>query len=152
MAVYSFADVVATINGPGGSIILGSGSGNAEEGISIESVEEKDTMQIGADGYVVHNLHASKAMRARVRLMKTSPTNAALMAMYNLQTSSSLFHGQNIIAIANPVTGDSYSLREAAFARNPNNGFAKESAAIEWEFNASYGDGVLGANILEDAT
>ena len=63
--VYSFEDVQATLNGPGGSISLGAGAGNAQEGISFEFLDDKDGMLIGADGSVVHSLRASKAARGR---------------------------------------------------------------------------------------
>ena len=50
MGAYSFLDVQAAIEGPGGAFQLGSGSGNAEEGITIEPGGDKNVMQIGADG------------------------------------------------------------------------------------------------------
>ena len=40
-STYSFLDVKASLVGPGGSISLGSGSGNAEEGISVEPVARR---------------------------------------------------------------------------------------------------------------
>lgn len=144
---YSFLDIVATITGPGGTISLGSGNANAEEAVSIEASEETDNMQIGADGSVVHNLHGSKAGKFIFRLLKTSPQNFALMGMYNFQRTSSLFWGQNTISIANPVSGDSYTGSLAAFVRNPNNAYNKESNTIDWEFNCSTVDQILG-NLL----
>lgn len=89
--VYSFEDVQATITGPGGTISLGAGAGNAQEGISVEFVDDKDNMLMGADGSGVHSLRASNAARLLVRLLKTSPVNAALSQMYRYQKQSSLF-------------------------------------------------------------
>jgi hypothetical protein len=132
---YSFLDVMATLTGPGGVAILGNGSGAAEEGITIEPIEEKDTMHIGADGSGAHSLHASKAARVTVRLMKTSLTNIILINMYNYQTASSLFHGKNIMVISNITTGEIYTCTGVAFARMPPNAYTKEAGVIDWEFN-----------------
>ena len=52
MATYSFQDVAAAIVGVGGSINLASGAAVAEEGITIEAVEDKNIMTIGADGVI----------------------------------------------------------------------------------------------------
>jgi len=142
---YSFSDVQATIIGPGGTVPLGAGSGNAEEGITVEFIEETDTMNIGADGTAMHSLHASKAGRITVRLQKTSPTNYLLTQLYNYQRTSSLFFGQNILNITNPITGDNYTCQQVAFARYPTNQYAKEAGMIEWEFNAGVIDPSLGS-------
>lgn len=142
---YSFEDVVAAITGPGGSVNLGAGASVSDEGISYEMVEPKNTMVTGADGAGVHNLHAANAARLIVRLLKTSPTNALLSAMYNFQTQSSLFHGKNVIVINNPVSGDNTTATEVAFTKNPNNSYTKDSVPLEWEFEAINLFTVLGA-------
>src|SRR5579872_1387252 len=148
LATYSFLDVSASIIGPGGSISLGHGAGNAEEAISVEFTEETDTMLVGADGNVAHSLHASKAGRVIVRLLKTSPTNSLLTTMYNFQRTNSILHGQNVLVITNLATGDVYTCQAVAFARYPQNVYGKESNTIEWEFNAGRIDPTLGANLL----
>lgn len=145
MQTYSFTDVVATLSGPGSTpIILGVGSGASEEGISIEPVEETDTMHIGADGKVAHSLHASRAAKVRVRLLKTSPVNNQLQTLYNFQRSSSAFWGQNLLMISNFAAGDAYTCQGVAFARLPPNNWGKEAGTIEWEFNVSQVDPNLG--------
>ncbi|WP_285199455.1 phage protein, partial [Klebsiella pneumoniae] len=106
MATYSFIDVVATLVGPTGNIDLGYGAGAAEEGITIEMAGDKNTMMIGADGEGMHSLHADKSGTITVRLLKTSPTNAKLMAMYDDQTLDSGLHGQNVITVRNAKSGD----------------------------------------------
>lgn len=141
---YSFLDNVATLSGPGGVISLGSGAANAEEGISIEAIQETDHLEIGADGSGVHSLNASRAAKITVRLLKTSPVNSQLMIMYNLQRSSSLFWAQNVLNVGNPVLGDQYVATGVAFVRNPNNQYAKEATHLDWEFNATQADAVLG--------
>jgi hypothetical protein len=134
---YSFEDVLVTLTGPSGSVILGNDAGAAEEGITIEPSEETDSMHIGADGSVAHSLHASRAGRIVVRLLKTSPTNAILSQMLSFQRSSSLFHAKNVLVVTDIANGEAYTCRGVAFARVPPNTWAKEAGTIEWEFNAS---------------
>lgn len=142
---YSFLDVQATINGPAGAnVSLGSGANVGDEGITVEASEETNTMHVGADGGVAHSLHASRAGRILVRLLKTSPTNQQLMQMYNAQRVSSLLHGQNTIVIDNFVTGDKYIGEQCAFGRNPTNSYSKEAGIVEWEFQCARINQVLG--------
>jgi hypothetical protein len=147
MQTYAFTDVQATLQGPGGTIALGSGAGAAEEGISIEAVEETDTMHIGADGKVAHSLHASRAAKVIVRLLKTSPVNNLLQTMYNFQRTSSSLWGQSTLLISNLAFGDVYTCQGVAFTRLPRNNYSKEAGAIEWEFNVSQMDPNLGTLI-----
>jgi hypothetical protein len=134
---YAFTDVHATITGPGGTAILGNDAGPAEEGISVEAAEENDTMMTGADGSTIHSLHASKAGKITVRLLKNSPMNAVLRQMYNFQKRSSSFHGRNVLVVTNLANAQVYSCTGVAFARMPPDTFAKTANVIEWEFNAS---------------
>jgi len=145
--VYSFEDVQATLTGPGGSIALGAGAGNAQEGISFEFLDDKDAMLIGADGSVVHSLRASKAARATVRLLKTSPVNSQLQTMYNTQIGSSATWGQNILNIANVVTGDNASCSQVAFQKVPRIDWAQDANFNEWMFNVGAADLILGVGI-----
>jgi hypothetical protein len=144
MTTYSFEDVVATISGPGGVIPLGNGAGNADEGITVTMTERKNTMVTGADGSVMHSLHAAQSGTIVVRLLKTSPINALLSAMYNFQTQSSANHGQNTIVVANPQRGDVISCQGAAFAKQPDLTYAKDGNTCEWEFDAGYVHEILG--------
>ena len=144
---YSFLDVQATISGPGGVIPLGSGSGAAEEGITIRASEDLDTLTIGADGQPMHSLHASKGGMVIVRLLKTSPVNAALSAMVAFQRTSGALFGQNLITIINPATGDGFTCRSCAFQKIPEINYRKEGGTIEWEFNVGIVDMALGPNL-----
>jgi hypothetical protein len=144
MATYSFMDVAATIVGPGGSFSLGYGSCNAEEGISIAMVENKNTMTIGADGCVMHSLHAGNGGTVTIRFLKTSGTNQLLAMMYDLQRVSSALWGNNTIVISDPARGDQISCRQCAFQRWPNVNYAKEGGTQEWVFDAGSIDGILG--------
>jgi hypothetical protein len=157
MTTYSFLDVNVTITGPGGAVAvatganqtqsLGPGSGNAEEGITVEMTEDKDTMTWGADGTLMHSLHAAVAGRIIVRLLKTSPTNANLSVMYNTQTISSALWGYNTITISDLARGDTITGQQMAFMKFPNVVYAKEGGVMEWTFggviNQLLGSGVL---------
>lgn len=143
--VYSFLDVQAAIVGPGGAFSLGSSAGVADEGITIDPSGEIDGMQIGADGTGQHSLHADKSGKVTVRVLKTSPVNKLLSAMYNFQTASAASHGQNTITISDSVRGDVITCRQCAFAKAPNINYGKEAGTQDWEFNAIAIDRVLGS-------
>jgi hypothetical protein len=146
--VYSFEDVQATLSSPfGGSISLGAGAGNAKEGISIEFVDDKNMMLIGADGSGVHSLRATTAARINVRLLKTSPVNSLLNAMYNTQIASSAFWGQNALTVSNAATGDAYPCTGVAFRKFPSITWAEDANMNEWSFDAINADPVLGVGI-----
>jgi hypothetical protein len=134
--VYSFLDVQAAIAGPGGVFNIGNGSGAAEEGISISPTSEINTMMVGADGSGQHSLHADKSGRIIVRLLKTSPTNGQLMAMYNIQTASAAAHGQNTITINDVNRGEVITARQVAFGKAPDLSYGKAAGVNEWEFHA----------------
>jgi hypothetical protein len=124
---------------------MGAGAGAAEEGITVDMVGEKNTMTIGADGTGMHSLHASKAAKATVTLLKTSPTNALLNALYNTQSASSANWGQNLITIGNLATGDSITLQQCAFAKQAKVVYATEGGTMEWEFDCVTNDELLGS-------
>lgn len=141
---YSFLNVQATIVGPGGAIDLANGAAAAEEGITTDAAGDKSTMTIGADGAGMHSLHADKSGTITVRLLKTSPKNAALQAMYDLQTATATLHGQNTITIVNTASNDNIGCRGVAFKKRPSITYAKEGAMMEWTFDAIAIDAILG--------
>lgn len=141
---YSFLDVLAAIVGPGIIANLGAGAGVAEEGIDITPNEDKNIMNVGADGQVQHNLLASDAGTVKLRFLKTSPVNALLMVAYEFQTSSSRLWGSNVITVSNPVTGDVITIQQCAFKKVPEIKYAKEGGMIEWEFDSGKINRVLG--------
>ncbi len=149
MATYSFLDFNFAISGPGGAFPLGSGSGAAEEGVTIEPVEDKNIMQIGADGSGQHSLVASTASTVTVRLLKTSPVNALLMGLYNYQTSSSILHGRNTMVGTDLGRGDVVTLTQVAFKRVPSLTYAKEAGINEWTFDAIQTTTILGVGTPE---
>lgn len=143
--VYSFLNVNATIAGPGGVLNLAAGAAAAEEGITVEPVEDKNVMTIGADGKGQHSLIASDARTCTVRLLKTSPVNAALMLMYNLQSASSALWGKNVITIVDSGRNDYSALQYCAFKKVPVLTYAKEAGFNEWVFDVISGNSILGS-------
>lgn len=144
IATFSFLDCLSAITGPGGAINLGAGAAVAEEGITIEREEDKSTLVVGADGTPMHSLHAGNAGTVNVRLLKTSPVNAMLEAMYNFQRLSSALWGINVVTTSNFVTGDIITCTFVAFRRHPNITYAKEGGMNEWTFAAGSIDAILG--------
>lgn len=142
--VYSFLNVACTITGPGGSFNLAAGAAAAEEGITIEASEDKNVMTIGADGKGMHSLIASDACTVTVRLLKTSPINAGLMAMYDLQSTSSQLWGANTFTIVDSGRNDYSSVQAAAFKKKPTITYAKEGGMMEWVFDGISANSVLG--------
>lgn len=149
MATYSFLDVAVGMTGAGGSINLGAGAAVSEEGITVEAVEDKSIMTIGADGNGMHSLIASEASTVTIRLLKTSPVNSQLNEMYKQNTISSANHGSNTITIRNPATGDNITLQQVAFKKRPTITYAKEGGMNEWTFDAVKTEMTLGVGTPE---
>ena len=148
MATYSFISFVASIDGPGGTFGLGYGAGNAEEGVTVAMVEDKNTMMIGADGTPMNSLHAGNGGTATVRLLKVSPVNAQLMSMYNYQKQNPAVWGQNVISMADVARGDSITLSVCAFKKAPDLTYAKDGGTVEWTFDVGQVTEILGTGIL----
>lgn len=143
--VYSFLNVQATIEGPGGLLNLAAGAGAAEEGITIEAVEDKNEMTISADGKGQHSLIASDACLATMRFLKTAPVNAALMIMYDLQSASSGLWGLNVITIVDTGRNDYTVIQSAAFKKKPTLTYAKVGGMMEWVFDGITANSLLGS-------
>ena len=136
MPAYSLKDVEASIEGPGGSFQIGSGVGLAEEGINIEPSGEANVMTVGGDGSVMHSLKADRSGKITVTLLRTSRSNALLQNLFNYQTSSSRYHGQNTIIVRNPVSGDLITCTDVAFSTQPAMPYATEGGTLAWVFDA----------------
>lgn len=147
MSTYSFLNVNCFIAGPGLVANLAAGAAAAEEGITIEAAEDKNVMTVGADGKGQHSLIASDAAKVTVRLLKTSPVNALLMAAYDLQTASAALHGQNIITVTDSTRGDLSILQACAFQKKPVITYAKEGGMMEWTFDSLSANSLLGTGI-----
>jgi hypothetical protein len=134
---YSFQDQSAVISGYGGSINLGAGSGVAEEGFTVAANGDVNKMIIGADGVGMHILIKNYSGKITVRLLKTSPMNAALMQMYSLQRASSSTWGANTFSTGNTNLGDKIVAERVAFSKTPDISYSKESSEmVEWEFDS----------------
>lgn len=144
MATYSFLSVNCSLVGPGGNLALAMGAGAAEEGLTYAFDEDKNTKTIGADGSGMNSLHAGKAGQITVRLLKTSPQNAPLMGLYNLQTSNPALHGQNTVTLRDTARGDVLVGRQVAFKKAPDLNYAKDGDLVEWMFDAVAIDITLG--------
>ena len=144
MATYSFLDVTASLTGPTGVIDLGQGSANSEEGITQTMGGNKNTMTIGADGEVMHSLHADKSGTITVTLLKTSPVTKKLSLAYNAQSQSSATWGNNVIVIRNTASGDISTARSCAFQKQPDFNNAKEGGTVAWVFDCGKIDQLLG--------
>ncbi len=107
-------------------------------------IENKNTVTIGADGEGTHSLHAGKGGTVTVNLLKTSPTNRKLSAMYNAQAQSSATWGNNIILIRNTASGDTFAARGCAFQKHPDFNNAKDGALVPWVFDCIKVDPLLG--------
>lgn len=143
--VYSFLNVSATLAGPGGILNLAAGAAVAEEGITIEPVGDKNEMTIGADGKGQHSLIASDAATVTVRLLKTSPLNAALMLMYNLQSASSALWGQNVFTVVDSGRTDYNVVQSCAFKKKPTITYAQAGGLMEWTFDGIAANSILGS-------
>lgn len=142
---YSFVDCSAQIIGPGALFDLGNGAGVADEGITIEMLEDKGSVVMGADGTPMQTLHAGSAGRVTVRLLKTSTVNALLAAAYHFQTLTSANWGQNLIVVRMTAWGDVITASACAFQKFPNLTYAKEAGTNEWVFSAGQIIGMLGS-------
>jgi hypothetical protein len=143
MATYSFMDVHCSIVGPGGAFSLGYDAGVAEEGITITRAE-KNKMTIGADGAVMHSLSANKSGKITLRYLKTAPTNALLMAMYDFQSLSSALWGINALVLNNSASGDVITMTAAAFTKASDTPYQTEGGMLEWEFDVGSIASILG--------
>lgn len=143
MASYALNKVVATITGPGGSFSLGSGSALGDEGIETET-NERSVKQMGSDGIGQFSYIADKSGTVTVTLLKTSPVNAQLMAMFNAQTVDASLWGANTITIVDTASGTTVSARSCAFNKVPPQKFGKEAGTNQWIFDSLYIDGVIG--------
>lgn len=151
MSTYSFLDCKAAIAGPGGAFSIGSDAGISDEGITTEMKEEKNMQVIGAGGQVMNSLRASNAARITLRILKTSPVNAKLSALYNFQRLLTGAWGQNTISIADISRGDLIVATDVAFARQAPITYSKDANINEWLFDAvvdmQLGTGVPDRNV-----
>ena len=139
---FSFLDVQASLNGPGGQFLLSEG-GVANEGISI-TTNERVTTIYGADGEFMHSLHAAKGGKVTVRCLRTGKINSDLSRIYAYNSQSSSNTGHDIISIRDIARGDSWVCAGCAIVKIPDNSYSTEGSVVEWVFNAGTIVGVFG--------
>lgn len=144
---YSFKDVKASIEGPDGNYQIGMGSGTADEGITVERGEDRNTMLPGADGTVMHSMHVADHGTIRVRVLKTAPVNGLLWEMLVRQKDSSKKWGDNVLTIQDYARGDKITASQVAFAGEPQVAFAKAGNVHEWTFHCAHIVGILAKGI-----
>lgn len=144
MSAYSFQDVSCTLVAIGGVLSLGNGAATAEEGIELTREGDKTTRTMGADGSGMYSLHASKAGNITVSLLKTSPMNAKLQALFDVQSLDSTLWGKNVITVTNRNSDDIHVARQVAFKKSPDMKYANDGDIIKWEFYAIAIDSMLG--------
>jgi hypothetical protein len=110
-------------------------------------VEDKSTMTIGADGAVMHSLHAGKGANVTVRLLKTSPTNSQLSQMYKGDSEASGLHGRNTISVRDLQRNDVITCQQCAFAKMADVTYAKEGGEMVWTFHSGVTDFDLGSGL-----
>ena len=145
MSTYSFQTVTASLTGPTGIVPnMGYGAAAADEGISVVRAEDVNNMTPGADGEIMHSLHKTKHGQVTVRLLKTSPVNAQLLAMYNLQTANPTLHGRNVVIVGNTANAELHTCRQVAFKKCPDFNSKKDGDIVEWVFDAGKIDSIAG--------
>lgn len=147
MSAYSFLDTSLAVVGPGIAANIGAGAAVAEEGITLSPAVDKNEMQIGADGKGQHSLVADNSAHLTVRLLKTSPYNAILMAAFDFQSSSSALWGKNTFTLSNSGLGDFSALQKVAFKKKPEIIYAKVGQMMEWTFDVIEATSVLGVTL-----
>lgn len=145
MSTYAFTDTAVSLVGLGAVLQLGSGNGVAEEGITIKREGDKNKMTLGADGTGMHSLVAASAGTIEITLLKTSPSNAALMELYNVQRVTAALWGSNVITITQSGLGDLHVCTQCAFKKAPDIGYAVEGKTVTWVFDSVLINNKLGA-------
>lgn len=136
MSTYSFLDVTATLTSADATIDLGYGAAIADEGIGFAMANDKNTMTIGADGEGMHSLHCDNSGQVTIRLLKTSPANAKLSDLYDLQKGNTKKWGKNTITFNHAGSGDNGTAAKCAFKKRPDLKYAKDGDTVEWVFDS----------------
>ena len=93
----------------------------------------------------MHSLHAARPGRATIRLLKTSPVNAVLSAMYAIQAAGSQFWGKNTLVISDTDRGDIITGLFTAFNQFSPITYSEDGDTNSWSFNVGYVSFNLGA-------
>lgn len=144
MTTYSFIDTNVTLVCPDAVIDMGYGNGIGDGGIKYAMANDKNTMTIGADGEGMHSLHADSSGQITIQCLKTSPLNAKLNDLYNLQSLNPRKWGKITITMNHSTSGDNATASKCAFKKKPDQTYAKDGDMIDWVFDAIKIRGKLG--------
>jgi structural protein KPP10_ORF10 len=147
MGAYSFLSNTLNITGPSGSVQMGGpDTAAADEGFSWSYVEDSNIQEGGADGSTMNSFAATRRAKLTVRLQKTSPVNTILQEMWSGdRANGGVNWGLNVITHRDVIRGDSLTGRGCAFTKFPNITAAKAAGNIEWSFDISILDPILGS-------
>ncbi len=149
LPTYSFSNFFVSISGPGGAFAIGGpDTGSAEEGFTVEQADDSNTLTLGADGSAANSLHSSRSGMLTVHLLKTSPINAKLSAMFSFQRQVSFNWGLNVISARDIALGDQYICSGVAFKRHANNNYSKILNILSWPFDVALLDPLLGPGFI----
>jgi hypothetical protein len=149
LPTYSFANFFVSISGPGGAFAIGGpDTGSAEEGFTVEQADDSNTLTLGSDGSAMNSMHSSRAGTVTVHLLKTSPINAKLSAMFSFQRQLSFNWALNVLSARDIALGDSYSCSGVAFKRHANNAWSKTGNILVWPFDVAILDPLLGPGFI----
>jgi hypothetical protein len=135
---YSFPDITLSLYIPKvGDIYLGAGTGHTEGGLTIAMTEDKNTMTVGADGQVMHSLHAGVSGMVTIRLLKTATANGTISDAYHKTTVDGASHGQAKISMwdVSRADGDFIDCTQVAFAKYADLTYGKEGGEMVWTFH-----------------
>jgi hypothetical protein len=112
---------------------------------------EKTTTTSGADGSIMQALHANNTGTVTFRLLKTSPVNFSLSALYNAQRLFPNLWGQNVIRVMDINRGDVILGSQMAFVKHSDIGYDVNGNINEWAFRGlvimELGQGVADVNV-----
>jgi hypothetical protein len=147
MASYSFKDTFCSLEGPGGSLSLGT-AGVGTEGITISANTDRNIMEVGCGGAVQNSLVLNYSGTISLSLLKTSPGQYILNEMFNFQSASAVQWGKNIITLQTS-NGDSVVCSQVSFKKMPSQEYKTAAGMVTWEFDAgSVVFGKIGSPII----
>jgi len=128
MRTYYADEVTVAI----GAILIEDGWADGEF-LTIEMNEDAFNFVHSTDGMVTRGRNNNQSAVATVKLLQSSPSNAALAALYNLDLITA--NGAGIVPfLVKDGSGDSiYEAEECCIQRPPNVSFDRSPTSREWQ-------------------
>lgn len=114
--------------------------------LEIEYLSPAFVTVVGADGDVTRSKTNDRRAKIRLTLMQTSPENAKLSAMHNLDLKASNGAGVGPCLIKDNQGLSVYAGEKSWIAAPPNPVQAKTGQARVWEFECAHLEGFEGGN------